>query len=139
MAGPKGLLRPAGIVVGGLVLALVLLRAEARDWAQGGEGPQSLAEVARLAAQRGLHVCSGDRPDGSFHQRLVVSDRPLTWERANSLVFHRPNHPCWVGTVEVCFPLRKFLDNYDPEQAVLWGQTLLIGDPSIIRQLTGRQ
>jgi len=134
----RRLLLPVAVVTVGIAVQLLLLRGVLRQWAERNDGPQTLGEAARAAAGRGFHVLSGDRRDGTLANRLVVSDRPLSWERANLLRFGDPHHPCWAGTAVVCTPLRGYLNLYDPDYAAIWGRLFLYGDRGLIRRLTGQ-
>jgi len=100
-------------------------------------GPQSLREVAQIAADMGLHHDSPRRSVVDDYS-LVVSDRPLTWERVNELRFNSPEHPGWRGTVAVCYPADRFMANYDPEFSIVWGKMFVYGDPHIMRRLTNQ-
>jgi hypothetical protein len=98
-------------------------------------GPVSLQEVRQIASSLGLHHRS-DTANGEVTIRLVVSASPLMWERANSLHFGCPAHPCWQDTVAVCAPWQKYLFYADPDHGVVWGNVFLYGDPALIRALT---
>jgi hypothetical protein len=104
-----------------------------------------MAEVAAVAKRLGLYYRS-ERSDGSFDEpvprRLVVSNRPITQERANSLRF-QTGHPCWKGTVAVTLDPNHGCDDFflateddAPGWAARWGEGFLFGDPGLIRQLT---
>src|SRR5262245_3000921 len=62
--------------------------------------PRTVADVIEAADRLGLYSRS-DRADGEVDGRLVLSDRPLTWERTGTLRWGDPDHQCWVGTVAV--------------------------------------
>ncbi len=100
-------------------------------------GPATLQEVAQLARAAGLEH-GPDHRSGVVGHRLVVSDRPVTWQRAGLLRMNSPHHPGWAGTVVICCPYRPFLPNFDPDFSVLWGRMFVYGDPEIIRRLTGQ-
>ena len=97
-------------------------------------GPQSIAEVARIADELGLHHRS-DPLSGEVRNRLVISDRPASWERVNNVRFGLPEHPCWRGTVAASTPWRCFARYCDPDHGVIWGEVFLYGDPALIRKL----
>lgn len=97
--------------------------------------PKSLDEVAQTATNLGLHHRS-DALSGEVQIRLVISTRPLTFERANSLKLGTPNHPCWQNTVAACSPWHDYLYLVDPDHGVVWGEVFLFGDPALIRTLT---
>lgn len=139
MHSVRNLLLPLILLVFGLGLQLLLLRGGKIPWGPRQDGPQTLADAGRLAAGQGLYVINGDQRDGSAVRRLVVSERPLNWERANLLRFGNPHHPCWDGTVAVCFPAGEYLEDVDVDCAAIWGRTLLYGDPGLIDRLTGRR
>ncbi len=97
-------------------------------------GPRTLDQMARIAEKLGLYHRSDIR-SGEVSIRLVISDRPLTFERANSLHMGEPEHACWWGTVAACAGGRDYLYLSDPDHGVLWGDIFLFGDPVLIRQL----
>jgi hypothetical protein len=129
-----------GLAAGILLLGLAGLRP--RPAPRPAAGPRTLAEVARIAGRLGLH-CRTDRQDGGASCRLVVSDRPLTFDRANYLPA-RPGHSCWRGTVAATLDGRRDYDDYDrtvqdsrPGWSARWGDFYLFGDPALIRKLRG--
>jgi len=99
------------------------------------EGPKSLHEVGQIASSLGLHHRS-DIASGMVTFRLVVSARPLTFERANGMKIGFPAHPCWQDSVAVCYPWQKYRHYTDPDHGVVWGDVFLYGDPALIRTLT---
>jgi len=133
----RPLLLPLSFAAAGIAFEVLLYGLLPAERPPATDGPRSLAEVARLAHRAGLYA-SSDRPDGRVVHRLIVSDRPISWLRANLLRFGAPDHPCWAGTVAVCFPARVYLANYDPDFCTLWGEVMLYGDRAVIRRLTGR-
>ncbi len=102
------------------------------------DGPQTLAEVQRIAESAGLYWRS-DRRDGKVMLRLIVSDHPVTDMQAGMLRFNHPHHPCWGGVVAVSIPWQSYVGNGDPEHAAIWGKMFLYGDPEILRRLLGRK
>jgi hypothetical protein len=98
-------------------------------------GPRDLEEVGRIAQALGLH-CRTDVRDGSYGCRLIVSEEPLSFERANQRQFGEIDHPSWRGTVAACVPPRAYRDYVHPEHGVHWGDVFLFGDPAVIRKLT---
>jgi hypothetical protein len=98
-------------------------------------GPKSLQEVTQIASSLGLHHRS-DIASGELTIRLIVSARPLTFERANSMHFDNPSHPCWQDTVAVSAPWRQYLYLAHPDHGVVWGDVFIYGDPALIRTLT---
>jgi hypothetical protein len=94
----------------------------------------SLAQVARLAEEMGLYARS-DRADGVLGGHLIVSSRPITFERSAELHFGEPTHRCWFGTIKVSVPW----ESMEIDQWVRWKGLLLFGDPEIIQRLTGRK
>jgi hypothetical protein len=96
-------------------------------------GPRTLDEVTQVADRLGLHYQS-DRADGRTDGRLVLSDRPLTWERAGYLRWEDPGHRCWAGTVAVDARAHN-LDCPAGEHAAQWGDVVLFGDPALIGRL----
>jgi hypothetical protein len=99
-------------------------------------GPATLEEVVEQADRLGLYT-AGDRQGGAIGCRLVVSEFPVSVVRACDLRMGVPSHPCWISTVAVCRPWRSFLPNYVAGRTVIWGDLLVIGDPEVIRRLTG--
>jgi hypothetical protein len=89
----------------------------------------------QIAQQLGLHY-RGDREDGEVQLRLLVSESPLTWERANALVVGQGMHSDWIGTVAVIRGLKE----YPPvsHQMTSWGRFLLYGDPALCEKLTSQ-
>lgn len=101
------------------------------------EGPKTLKEVEELARRLGLYCC-GDRADGSVRNRLVLSEFPLTPERAHDLRFNQPTSPNWIGTVTVSINPRSYLPSFLPGRSLVWGELFVFGDPELIRKLTRR-
>jgi hypothetical protein len=130
------LLASLGIAAVGLGLQAVSFCALPFDHAPVCAGPESMAEVMRIVAERGLY-CRSDRHDGIVTTRLLVSDRPLTLTQANLIRFGAPEHPCWQRTVAVCYPGKHYVANYDPDYSAFWGRTFLYGDPELIDRLMG--
>jgi hypothetical protein len=134
-------------LVGALALCMVVLAGGLRlhDVEPDVPGPRSLKEVAQIANELGLYYRSDiyARPfDDSVYYRLVVSDRPLTFERVNELRFNR-GEPCWGGTVAVTLDRAHGYDEYFasaaeefPGWVARWGDFFLFGDPALIRRLT---
>jgi hypothetical protein len=122
------------LALGGFGTAALLLLAHGWTRSAPPAGPRSLEEVARLAADMGLHYRS-DRLNGELACRLVVSNWPITHERANSVRFGEADHPCWQGTVAVSTPWHCFGRYGDPDHGVVWGEVFLFGDPALIRAL----
>jgi hypothetical protein len=112
-----------------VVFTLLCSRSDPRS-----PGPQNLEDVAQIAGELGLYQRSDDL-SGKVTHRLVVSDLPLTFERASELRFGDPAHPCWRGTVEACIPWKMYQSFADPEYGVVWGEIFLFGDPALIRTL----
>ncbi len=96
--------------------------------------PRNLQQVARIAASLGLHYRS-DIKTGEITIRLIISDRPVSFARANSIQISDPSRPCWHGTVAACGDGQSLPYLVDGEHGVLWGNILLYGDPALIRQL----
>ena len=119
---------------GGAVALALALCAYARRAPQAPTAPRTLYEMAQMAERLGLHHRS-DLVSGMINNRLVISDYPLTFERANSLHVGDPEHPCWRGTVAACGGGRALPYLNDAEHGVLWGEFLLYGDPDLIRRL----
>ena len=99
-------------------------------------GPATLEEVVEQADRIGLYS-AGDPPGGAVGCRLVVSEFPLDAERACDVRMGAQAHPRWIGTVAVCTPSRAYLPNYVAGRTVIWGDLFVIGDPEVIRRLTG--
>jgi hypothetical protein len=95
--------------------------------------PRQLGQVIQMAQKLGLHY-RGDRAEGPVELRLLVSDSPLPWERANALVVGRKVNGDWVGTVAVMQdPTALALESHEMTP---WGRFLLYGDPALIKKLT---
>jgi hypothetical protein len=130
---------------GGLVLLMLALACwRSSDAVPDVPGPRTLTEVAKAARELGLYYFS-DRPDGRFEggisKRLVLSDRPLNYQRVTSLRFDA-GHRCWDGTVAVTLdPFHGYDDYFDstdgqsPSGVARWGDLFLLGDPALIRRL----
>jgi hypothetical protein len=67
--------------------------------------------------------------------RLVVSDRPLTFERVAGLRFGDPLHPCWTGVAAVSIP-SDCLELRRSEQFAFCHGLVVWGDPQIVDRLT---
>lgn len=105
-----------------------------------GRVPDSLAEVVEQAELQGLYWRS-DAADGSLQYRLVVSDRPLDFERVNNLRFGMPFDSCWDGIVAISYPSRAWAIEFrlcEPSRSARWGKMFVFGDPAIIERLTGQ-
>jgi hypothetical protein len=99
-------------------------------------GPQTMEQVVAVAQNLGLHYRS-DRADGVIDSRLIVSEAPVTLERAVLLSPARlPEDPQWFRTVAV-YRSQRYL-TYFPGvyELVAWGSFFLYGDPSLIKRLT---
>src|SRR5690349_15936242 len=108
----RQLLIPSACLALGLGLEFGLLYG-GRAWSPPTpDGPATLAEVARLAEHVGLYARS-DRCDGTVLNRLIVSDRPVSFRHAANLRFNNPRHPCWSGLVAVCYPWQSLAQNYE--------------------------
>src|SRR5438067_10857353 len=97
--------------------------------------PRQYEEVMQIPQQLGLHY-RGDCEDGRVQMRLLLSESPLTWERANGLVIGRGEQSDWLGTVAIMQSVREFPPLTKPMTP--WGNFLLYGDPALINKLTGR-
>jgi hypothetical protein len=131
---------------GALALCLLALAGWRRDHVEADvPGPRTLKEVVQVATELGLYYRS-DRADRAFDNgiryRLVVSESPLTFERAGELRF-KPGDQCWDGTVAVTLDrahgfyhfFALTADEY-PGWVARWGDFFLFGDPALIRRLT---
>lgn len=96
-------------------------------------GPRTMDEVAAAAEQLGLFLVH----DGTAGGRVLLSEQPLTRERAATMWLHSPHHPRWIGTVAVYLGWRGMMGNYDPACSAVWGEFFLYGDPALIERLTG--
>jgi hypothetical protein len=130
-------IRKPTAVVGAAVIAVallggVLLRSGVRR-----SHPQTLYDAVEIAEALGLYHCS-DALAGRLNSRVIISELPLTWERAAGTPLH-PDHPCLVWTVAVYYdPNRQWADaNYVPAYSAIWGDLFIFGDPRLIEKLTG--
>ena len=133
MSRSKGILWYAGFCT------LVVLTFACRQWLpdfRPRSGPQTLAELIAIAEARGLYYGSDQRMDGPIG-RLVISETPVTRNRAGRVRINAPLHPCWINTVAVYFPVGQMMTNYDPQCSVIWGNMFVYGDPALIELLTG--
>ena len=96
--------------------------------------PGSMKEVMAIARKLGLHYRS-DRADGIVETRLVISDFPLEWERANTFVMRRVNEADSSGVVGVLREVRG-LTLMPDKRLERWGEFFLCGDPALIARLT---
>ncbi len=125
----------SALLVCGAAAALILVLCSlARRSLSPQQGPHTVHQFARMADDLGLYHRS-DMQSGRVISRLIVSDRPLTYRRANSLRLGDPDHECWNGTVAVTSEGQTLAYLCDGEHGVLWGNMLLYGDPALIRQL----
>jgi hypothetical protein len=97
-------------------------------------GPETLPQAAAIADRLGLYH-RGDTEAGTPVGRLIISEMPLTWERANNVRLGDPHDPCWAGTVAVYAGLLWDVPGYDPMHAARWGKLYVCGDPALIRRL----
>jgi hypothetical protein len=128
--------RKLTVVLSGIAVCLLSLFI----YRGGEQAPDTLAEIQRLALQRGLH-CRSATLDGSLGYRLIVSEQPLSFERVNGLRFGMPFDRCWEGTVAVSYPSRSWAIEFrlsEPGRAARWGRLFLFGDPAVIRKLIGQ-
>ena len=129
------LLRPAALAAAAALIALVAVLIHERH-AAGPPGPRTLEEVVRLAEERSLYW-RGDRDDGAFTLRVVVSDAPVTQAQANLLCLGDLRLPCWRGVVAVYTPWGHYDEHLVPGYSAVWGEVVVFGDPALIRRLTG--
>jgi hypothetical protein len=88
--------------------------------------------VVKIAQQLGLHY-RGDGEDGQVQMRLLISDSPLSWERANGLFVGKRKDSDWIGIIAVFQGQQAvYLVSHD---MTVWGKFLLYGDPSLIEKL----
>jgi len=100
--------------------------------------PQTMEEVQTIAQKLGLH-CRSDRADGAVGFRLLISEAPLSLERANLLRFGSreesdQGRTHWLGVVAVYQTW-----NFDSDLVVPWGKVFVYGDPPLIEKLTGQK
>jgi hypothetical protein len=115
------------VVVAGLLLEWTDLPAPLDARA----GPRTMKEVIGIVQKFGLH-CRSDKEDGTVGSRLVVSESPLTYERANAFPMVPQKDSDWNGTVAV---LRGNLIMPD-QRLQAWGDFFVYGDRSLIKRLT---
>lgn len=120
----------------GLLVLLAISQMRTRETPAAAPGPNSLAEAVPIAEAHGLYARS-DRTDGKLTERLVVSERPLSAYRANSLYAGNLDHPCWAGTVAVSLMSTGFERCCDSGHYARWGRLIVFGDPVLVRRLTG--
>jgi hypothetical protein len=97
--------------------------------------PQTLEDVARIAARLGLQ-CRGDRADGEAVLQVVISREPVSFAETNRLRWDNFGHPVWRG----CVVARLLKSRYsrslpEPEPNMVWGGVLLVGDTELIATL----
>jgi hypothetical protein len=96
--------------------------------------PRSLEEVLAIAQKHGLYCC-GDQAAGSIGRRLIISESPLSWERANAFRIGHSVDRDWKGTVAVVRDMDG-MQTIPDENIKVWGEFFLYGDPSLIERLT---
>jgi hypothetical protein len=124
-----------GFATGAILLVLVPATLHQRTTRTAPPGPRTLAEVQQIAQELGLYA-RGDRRDTALGHRLIVSERPLTYEAVSLLCLGKPEDPRWLGTVAICAngkAFREFADGSD--HMAFWGEMFLFGDPTLIRTL----
>ena len=99
-------------------------------------GPRTLHEVVEIARQLGLYS-TGDLEGGKINHRLLVTEYPLGQARFRDFRLRDLSDPCWIGVVDVRLKWREMMPNYSPGRTVVWGELFVIGDPELIRRLTG--
>jgi hypothetical protein len=131
--------RKTTAVVGAAVIAVTLLNSGGLLLRSdvGRSHPQTLYDAVEIAEALGLYH-SSDALAGSLNSRVIISEMPLTWERAAGTSLHA-NHPCLVCTVAVYYdPNRLWANaNYVPAYSAIWGDLFIFGDPRLIEKLTG--
>jgi hypothetical protein len=93
-----------------------------------------MKEVIGLARHLGLYYRS-DKEDGTVGSRLVVSESPLTWQRANTFPTVPQKSSDWNGTVAVLRGNGAIAVIPDQRMEV-WGDFFVYGDRSLIQRLT---
>jgi hypothetical protein len=101
-------------------------------------GPQTLQEAAAIAEELGLYHRS-DKADGTLWDRIIVSEIPLSFERASQVCINDPSRPCLAGTVAIYAGWDKLWPNADPACSAVWGELFVYGDPQLIRKLTSAE
>ena len=97
-------------------------------------GPQNIQEAIGIAQNSGLYWGSDERDCVPVYY-LVMSEFPVTRERAGDLRMNDPGHPGWVGTVRLYSPWQSMLPNYDPACSAVWGEFFIYGDPRLVKRL----
>lgn len=99
------------------------------------QGPRSIEDVECVAKALGLHGHTDSMVGGHF--RMVISEERLGAEDIAELHIGPTLQPNWAGRVAVYFGFSKsdMAANFIPGCTAVWGDTLLFGDPSLIRRL----
>lgn len=119
------------VIVPIVPLAALLLGATLLDFGRP-VGPQGAADVVREAEHQGLFWEDNTPPHRAFG-RVVVSRTPVAKVEACNLNLFAEA----PGQV-VCYCRGERMGaNFVSGRSVFWGKILAIGDPSLIRQLTG--
>jgi hypothetical protein len=126
-------LYPPGLLIV-VVVALLLERTDVPAPVAARPGPRTMEEVIGLVQKLGLHYRS-DHKDGRVGSRLVVSDSPLTWQRANALRMGPNKDSDRNGTVAV-LQSNSGMAIAPDERMEAWGDFFVYGDPSLIKRLT---
>ncbi len=93
-----------------------------------------MRNVVAIAQGLGLH-CRGDHADGCVSSRLLISETPLSWERANSMRLDERTKSAWHGTVAVFRKNRAGVEMSAEDEMESWGDFFLYGDPLLIQRL----
>jgi hypothetical protein len=122
-----------GLCTTGMILALGLwpLRPDTKR-----QGPRTLEEAMAAADKLGLYRLA-DETEGALNRRLVVSESPLTRERAAQLRLNDFRGHRWIGTATIYTGWESMMPNFDPACSAVWGNLFIYGDPDVIRRLTG--
>ena len=96
--------------------------------------PRTTDEVIAIARKLGLHHRSDQVNGDHTFRRLVISEFPITWARANDFSLWRAQSD-WTGMVAVVWDWDGMRTMPD-ERMQPWGEFLVYGDPALIERLT---
>jgi hypothetical protein len=100
--------------------------------------PRTIHEAIEVADAQGLFWLREGHGTG-VGERLLVSELPLTADRARDLVTTRVTTPRWDRTVAIYSDWRNTpVEQFGPGYGLIWGELVVCGDPRLIQKLTGR-
>jgi hypothetical protein len=127
---------PALLIV--VLVGFLLARIDSPAPLEARTGPQTMKEVIGIVQKLGLHYRS-DKEDGTVGSRLVVSESPLTWQRANVFPMIPKKDSDWNRRVAVLRSSIGVIELVPDEQMEVWGDFFVYGDSALIKRLTATE